>query len=378
MMFRFFIVSVMCLSATWNVYAARISACGLGHLNPTFMSHLDADIKILFKQNCELGTAPKYDYSLINAKEGLNKTILSYFILINTRDEYTKSKIMRDLAEESKSGNRSASLLLANLTYSASEKNGSVKEVIVLYEKAKEAGFVFADNQLGIMYFRGEGVTKNLSKARQYLKRSSLNNVVGASYNLGLLEHDVGNLIEARFYFKEAGKDGHAKALFNLAVMNKNGDGGDKSMSSYFNLLRQSADKGYPRAIKILGNHLLSNSHYENADYFEGLNLLKKAFESGDLEAGYFLAGYRMTAKKHIELDKKELIEILSILKIVASSDNLNATKLYVYQEFDFFVEFGHFYDKDKFNQLLAILVDIKDKTAQDISGKLVKKKQTR
>ncbi|MCN7433990.1 sel1 repeat family protein, partial [Escherichia coli] len=53
------------------------------------------------------------------------------------------------------------------------------------YEKAAEQNFANAQFNLGMLYYKGEGVKQNFRQAREWFEKAASQNQPNAQYNLG-------------------------------------------------------------------------------------------------------------------------------------------------------------------------------------------------
>lgn len=109
---------------------------------------------------------------------------------------------------------------------------------------------------LGIMYYKGEGVTADKAEAIRWLRRSAEKGNVRAAYNLGMI-YDKGDgvhqdLKEAAKWYRKAAEKGHAQSQFNLGLMYTNGEGVPKDHQEAVRWLRKAARQGHPNARKLL------------------------------------------------------------------------------------------------------------------------------
>lgn len=110
---------------------------------------------------------------------------------------------------------------------------------------------------LGIMYYKGEGVTADKAEAVKWLRKAAEKGNVRAQYNLGMM-YDKGdgvpkNLKEAAGWYRKAAEKGHVQSQFNLGLMYTNGEGVPKDRKEAVKWLRKAASKGHPNARKLLG-----------------------------------------------------------------------------------------------------------------------------
>ncbi len=109
---------------------------------------------------------------------------------------------------------------------------------------------------LGIMYYKGEGVTADKTEAIRWLRRSAEKGNVRAAYNLGMI-YDKGDgvhqdLKEAAKWYRKAAEKGHVQSQFNLGLMYTNGEGVPKDRQEAVRWLRKAARQGHPNARKLL------------------------------------------------------------------------------------------------------------------------------
>lgn len=109
---------------------------------------------------------------------------------------------------------------------------------------------------LGIMYYKGEGVTADKAEAVKWLRKSAEKGNVRAAYNLGMM-YDKGdgvpqNLKEAAVWYRKAAEKGHVQSQFNIGLMYTNGEGVPKDRKEAVKWLRKAAKKGHPNARKLL------------------------------------------------------------------------------------------------------------------------------
>jgi TPR repeat protein len=110
---------------------------------------------------------------------------------------------------------------------------------------------------MGILYLRGWGVEKNLTKARSYFTYAAKHNVSMAQINLGFLyakgQGGPQNLKQSFYWFMRAANQGSYYALFNLGSMYKDGLYVKKNYLKAIEYYQKSAAKGYFRAMNKLG-----------------------------------------------------------------------------------------------------------------------------
>ncbi len=98
-------------------------------------------------------------------------------------------------------------------------------------KKSAEQGDAQAQYNLGLMYYKGDGVIKDLTEAINWCRKAAEQGDVQAQYNLGTM-YDKGDgvekdLVEAAKWYRKAAEQGHAQR--NLAIMYAEGDGVQKN-----------------------------------------------------------------------------------------------------------------------------------------------------
>jgi TPR repeat protein len=121
-------------------------------------------------------------------------------------------------------------------------------DIITLTQNA-DKGDVKAQTMLGILYYSGVGVERNLAKARAfYIKAAARGNaatqtMLGLMYYVG--EGGERNLTKARELFIKAAAQGFPNAQCNLGMMYLNGEGGEQNAAKARELFAKAAAQGY-------------------------------------------------------------------------------------------------------------------------------------
>ena len=115
---------------------------------------------------------------------------------------------------------------------------GDTAGAMALLTRASDGGDTKATNRLARMYERGEGVTRDLSKARRLTERAASAGSREAQHNLGVYYVDEGpgrDLTKAADNFRRAARRGLADSQYNLAAMAEQGNGIPKNdREAYF------------------------------------------------------------------------------------------------------------------------------------------------
>ncbi len=162
-------------------------------------------------------------------------------------------------------------------------------KAVTHFAKAAHAGYAPAQYQLGVAYYTGDGIAQDKKTGAGWLIEAAKNGNANALYAVGNM-YDQGDTLphdtsKAAIYYKEAAKRGHADAadalglyfytgtavtkdpvmarklfaaaaahgrspdaLFNLAVMEANGEGGPKDMASAYAFMRLAQKSGIDKA----------------------------------------------------------------------------------------------------------------------------------
>ena len=156
------------------------------------------------------------------------------------------------------------------------------------YEKSAAQNDPMAEYNLGTLYYRGLGVTKDFKKARAlYLQAAQQGNVT-AQNNLGFIyEHGLGvtrDFREAVRWYKLAAKNGHGYAQRNLAEMYEHGLGAHKDYSQALSWYKKAAAKGHAHAQMKLGL-LFENGWGTSKDPVEAYAWYSVAMAGGNTKA---------------------------------------------------------------------------------------------
>ena len=132
-------------------------------------------------------------------------------------------------------------------------KSQDYAEAVKWYRKAAEQGNTNAQNNLGVCYETGQGVTKNLKEAiRWYMKAAEQGNM-NAQNNLGLCYKSgqgvTKDLKEAVKWFCKAAEQGNANAQNNLGVCYENGQGVSQDYVEAIKWYKKAAEQGNRFAI---------------------------------------------------------------------------------------------------------------------------------
>lgn len=110
---------------------------------------------------------------------------------------------------------------------------------------------------IGIMYYKGEGVKQDRREAVQWFRKAADLGDMNAQFTMGML-YDKGEDLaldqgEAYRWYRKAAEQGHRQAQFNIGYMYTMGEGVKKDPKEAVIWLKKAAKQGHPEAKKILG-----------------------------------------------------------------------------------------------------------------------------
>ncbi|OHT10846.1 hypothetical protein TRFO_19738 [Tritrichomonas foetus] len=160
----------------------------------------------------------------------------------------------RQLRAKSKDSEGSYNLGIAYLT-GTNDLQIDYKKALHFLQKSSEQGNDDATVSLGLMYFEGLGVEKNLEEAAKYFKSAAdAGNPAGQNKYGDCLRLSYGvsqDTRKALAYYKLAADNGYAIAQFNFGMANVYDEdlGVDQDRSLGIEYLKKAADNGHPEAM---------------------------------------------------------------------------------------------------------------------------------
>lgn len=120
-----------------------------------------------------------------------------------------------------------------------------------LMTAAAQKGYPEAMYSLGFMSYNGMGIKKDEATAKQWLLKAAKAGVTTAYTLLGTIEEKA-NPTQAITYYQQAAELGEPIAMYNLALMYRDGRGVTKNDYQFNNWLQQSAQRQYQPAKQLL------------------------------------------------------------------------------------------------------------------------------
>ncbi len=131
-----------------------------------------------------------------------------------------------------------------------------------LFEQAANAGHQRAQLDLGILYFRGQGVQRDLIQARAWLEKAAANEDPYAMYALArAMEESLGpavaDSVRAADLYRRAAEKGHPLAALRYGLALLDGTGGKKDRAEAQRWLVQANRDGVPEAALALADMIV-------------------------------------------------------------------------------------------------------------------------
>ncbi len=143
---------------------------------------------------------------------------------------------------------RAQDISAGNEAYKRGDYDAALK---ILWPLAAK-GDAEAQNNLGLMYYRGNGIIKDRAEAAAWFRMAAEQGHARAQYNLGLSYHKGDgvpkDLAAALKWFRQAAENGNAMAQNNLAVMYYRGEGVAQNSVEAVKWFQKAADSGHVRA----------------------------------------------------------------------------------------------------------------------------------
>ena len=133
------------------------------------------------------------------------------------------------IAQKAEQGDAIAQYNLGLMYYKGQGVLQDYKEAVKWYLKAAEQGHASAQFNLGLLYYRGQGVLQDYKKASKWYRKAVEQGNAPAQVNLGRMYASGRGVIqdykEAVKWYRKAAEQGHAYAQSSLGVIYANGRG---------------------------------------------------------------------------------------------------------------------------------------------------------
>lgn len=152
-------------------------------------------------------------------------------------------------------------------------------------QKQAELGDAAAQFQLGRLYFRGDGVTKNEKLALEWIGKSAEQQNTDAITSMGffysqgvIVPRDEAKAVE---WFRRGADAGSPRCKLNLGLLLRQGKSIQLSNGESLRLMQEAADAGLPEAQSYLGQLYFLGDALLMPDYAKAEPYARKAAESG-------------------------------------------------------------------------------------------------
>ena len=196
-------------------------------------------------------------------------------------------------------GNVNAQFNLGGMYYKGEGVTQDYTKALKWFSKAAEQGHVFAQIYLGNMYRYGEGVTKDYKKAIYWYTQAAKQRSIIAEQGSALAQAGLGDMhyngegvtqdyAKAAEWYCMAAERGFVGAQYSLGLMYYNGQGVSQDYTEAAEWFRKSAEQGYADAQNMLGT-MYTFGIGVSQDFSKGVKWPRKAAEQGDDKGQYLL-----------------------------------------------------------------------------------------
>jgi TPR repeat protein len=149
---------------------------------------------------------------------------------------------------------------------------------------AAEQGHAGAQNNLGVCYYEGHGITQDYLEAAKWFRRAAEQGDSAGQFSFGLCCY-YGNgapqdLVEAVNWFRKAAAQGHVKGQYNLGCCYRDGRGVQQDNKEAANWFGKAAEQGHGGGQNNLG-FLYQHGFGVRQDNEEAFRWYKRAAEGG-------------------------------------------------------------------------------------------------
>lgn len=152
------------------------------------------------------------------------------------------------------------------------------------YSKAAEQGLALAQYNLGVLYARGQGVEQDFAVAERWFRKAAEQGFAFAQKDLGVLYYQGQGVAQdytaAAEWSRKAAEQGNTQAQYNLGVMYKEGQGVQQDFTVAAEWFRKAAEQGDAQAQFNLGV-LYDQGDGVKQDYAEAMKWYRKAADQG-------------------------------------------------------------------------------------------------
>ena len=182
-----------------------------------------------------------------------------------------------------------------------------IEEVLPELIKLAEGGDVFAADELGGVYSNGEGIEKDINKAKQWILLVANHGHAIAMNNLGNLYFAESEYTKANEWYEKAGEAGYDWGWYNLAGSYCDGNGVEKNMQKAVQLYEKAYEIGGAAAGKSANQ--IGSIYWNEKKHTEAKEWFEKSSEAGYDWSWYNIAGFYCDGRG-IERDTQKAIQL--------------------------------------------------------------------
>ena len=250
----------------------------------------DFDCKV-YDYGQELGTTQADTYFNIELRKGEHELTFAY-----TEDK-SISKTINYTVEDADCDYR-LNIEIAEVICDKAENYNIFRhysEAFTLFSLAARKGHARAQYNLGLCYYEGTGIEKDLAKAVEWWTKAAVQRYAMAQCNLGYCyEYGEGvkkDLAKAVEWYTKAAEQGYARAQFDLGVCYEYGTGVEKDLAKAVEWYAKAAEQGYAKAQCILSIYYAKGKGVDK-DFAKAMIWCNKAVKQGYAKAQYLLGVY--------------------------------------------------------------------------------------
>lgn len=288
-------------------------------------------------------------------------TVFIGFYSYNKLYTYDNQSI-EEILSAAQGGNRDAQFQMGLSAYGDKKFN----EAFEWYSKSAEQGHAMANNNLGLMYMKGQFVDKDVNEAIQKYKRAvELGSPIAAS-NLGNFYYNKENFSKAYKWFVKAAEMGNSPSQVQMGVFYLKGYGVDKDYSL--------AKEWFEKAVEQKNDwafHYLGNIYEQGLGVKQNLELASsyyyQAAINGNLNSKEYLKTFEADCLNDEMIDKTQ-VEACILSQIVPNVSEENQPENFIESleireinknleaQYDFYIkDYNKFLeDEEKFQSLLV------------------------
>ena len=236
------------------------------------------------------------DYLTVISKHNIKDTELDSDIKTVLQLKHVRNTVDRDLqfTNVKKIKDRELQKIAGDFYQDMPKEEGfmSKENAIIMYTLAAEQDNAEAKYMLGIIYYKGNGVTQDYEQAEQFFTSAAEQDNVDAKYMLGVMYYEGNGVTQdyeqAKEWYTSAATQGHAKAKYMLGVMYYEGNGVTQDYEQAKEWYTSAAEQGYAKAQYMLGVMYYYGKGV-TLDYEQAKQLFILAANQGNHAAQYML-----------------------------------------------------------------------------------------